>query len=180
MNKKFNDCNTTLYKNEDIINELLKNPKQTLSEMAEKFGTYRQSIWRKIQRLEKEKIVWGYTAVIDEEKMGWKTFMILMKIKPFSKKVAKLQIKRQKEKIPEREGIRIIDCLYMNGPYQCINIFATKDPITAQRYYDTLRSVYADVLEERPILMDVTFASIRYGKINPEIEKLKKFVPHNK
>ncbi len=177
MRKKFNICNTTLYKGEEFINELLKNPKQTFSKLAEKFDTYRQNIWRKIKRLEKEKVIWGYTTVIDDEKIGWKTFVILMKVKPFTEEVATLQIKRQKEKIPERDGVRIIECLYVNGPYQCINIFAAKDLVTAQRYYDTLRGIYADALEEKPTLMDVTFASIKHGKINPEIEKLKKFVP---
>ncbi len=177
MSEKFNGCDTTLYKNEDLINELLKNPKQTFSEIAEKFDTYRQKIWRKVKELEKNRTIWGYTAVIDEEKMGWKSFIILMKMEPISKEQVDLLMERVVSHKAEKCSARVVDSFYMNGTYDWIIVFAAKDWATARKYYDTIRREYKEFLREKPELIDIMFSLTRYGKINPNIDKIRDFIP---
>ncbi len=48
---------------------------------------------------------------------------------------------------------------------------------TARRYYDSLRVAYGEFLLEKPAIVDVNFALVREGKINPELMKLYEFVP---
>ena len=62
--------NTTLFKSNKILDELLIDARQGIQKIAEKCKTYRQRVWREIKRMEKNKTIWGYTAVVDEEKMG--------------------------------------------------------------------------------------------------------------
>lgn len=177
MSKKNNTCNTTLYKYEDFVNELVKDPRRSLSEMAECLGTYRQKVWRKTKELEEEKVIWGYTAVVDEEKMGWKSFIILMKMEPISEKQAALLIRRVLEQEAEKLKARVVDSFYMNGRYDWIIIFAADTWATARKYYDSIRKEYKEFLTEKPELIDIIFPITRYGKINPDMERIKEFVP---
>lgn len=177
MTRKFHNCNTTLYKDEDLINELLKNPRKTLSELAERLGTYRQRVWREIKKLEEEQVIWGYTVVIDEEKKGWKSFIILMKMEPISEKLVDTLIKRVVSQKAAKLKARVIDSFFMNGVYDWIIIFAADSWATARKYYDTIRKEYKEFLTEKPELIDIMFSITRYGKINPNIEKIRNFIP---
>ena len=62
-----------------VLMELRKNSRQSLNELAEKCGFSRQKVWRIVNDLEKNQTIWGYSAVIDEEKLGQKQFFILIK-----------------------------------------------------------------------------------------------------
>ncbi|MBU6997671.1 MAG: winged helix-turn-helix transcriptional regulator [Theionarchaea archaeon] len=177
MSQKSNTCNTTFYQNEDFVNELVKDPRRPLSEMAKSLGTYRQKVWRKIKELEEKRVVWGYTAVVDEERMGWKSFIILMKMEPISEKQAQLLIRRVLEQEAEKLKARVVDSFYMNGAYDWIIIFAADSWATARKYYDSIRKEYKAFLTEKPELIDIVFPITRYGKINPDMERIMEFVP---
>ena len=53
-----------------ILWELQKNSKENVEKIAKKCGFSRQKIWRVIRRLEKNKTIWGYHAVVDDNKVG--------------------------------------------------------------------------------------------------------------
>jgi len=44
-----------------------------------KCGCSRQKIWRIIKKLEEDKTIWGYAAIVNEEKQGLKSYIILIK-----------------------------------------------------------------------------------------------------
>jgi len=177
MSKKFNERNTKIHGNNEILNMLLKDPRKSASEIADELKTYRQKVWREIKKLEKKNAIWGYTAVIDEGKIGWKSFIILIKMKPISKKQVDLQIKRLLNNEPEKLSTKLVDFFYINGTYDWIIIFTAEDWATARKYYDSLRIGYREFLREKPELTEIIFPIVRYGKKNPEIEKLRDFVP---
>ncbi len=172
MNKR----NTTLFKSNKILDELLIDARQGIQKIAEKYKTYRQRVWREIKRMEENKTIWGYTAVVDEEKMGWKLFMIFMKMKPLTIEQVKEQIERHKQDVPGKLAVRLIDAYYVNGTYDWIVIFAAENWTTARKYYDNIRKEYESSLLEKPEMDDVIFSTIRWGKINPQIERLYDFV----
>ncbi len=113
---------------------------------------------------------------MDEEKIGWKLFMVLMKMKPLTKEQVKEQIERHKQDVPGKLAVRLIDAYYINGTYDWVVIFAARDWTTARKYYDNIRKGYEKTLIEKPEMVDIIFSTIRWGKINPEIEKLYEFV----
>ncbi len=56
-------------------------------------------------------------------------------------------------------------------------MFSASNHAIAGRYYDSLRIAYGDFLLEKPTIVDVNFALVREGKVNPKIMKLYNFVP---
>lgn len=176
MAKKVTNGNKSGY-DTVIMDRLLKDPTQSVDEMAKGIDTYRQRVWRTKKRLEEEHIIWGYTAIIDESKLGHVFYMVLMKMRPMNEELAELIIRRMGQTEYGRQQVRLIDVLFTNGEYDWVIMFAAPDHATARRYYDSMRVAYQDHLLEKPILVDVNFSLIREGKLNPELNRLKEFVP---
>jgi len=177
MSKKYNKGNLKSYGYNEIIHALLTDPRKSASEIADELNTYRQKVWREIKKLEEKKAIWGYTAIINEEKIDWKSFIILIKMKPISKKQVDLELRSLGENKPKKLNIRLLDFFYINGTYDWIIIFAAENWAAARKYYDFVRIKYRQFLREKPELIEIIFSLVRYGKKNPEIEKLKEFVP---
>ena len=70
-----------------IIQELQINPKENINKIAYRCGFLRKKTLMLIRKLEKDKTIWGYSTVIDEEKLGLNKYLILIKrtYKPLSK-----------------------------------------------------------------------------------------------
>ena len=62
-----------------VIAELQKNGKESIESIAKKCGFSRQKAWRIIKGLEENKTIWGYAAIVNEEKQRLKRYMILIK-----------------------------------------------------------------------------------------------------
>ncbi|MGA1792314.1 MAG: Lrp/AsnC family transcriptional regulator [Thermoplasmatota archaeon] len=159
-----------------IIDALLNDPTKSMREIAKDLNSYRQTLWRKKKKMEEENLIWGYTAVIDEEKQGKVTFLVLMKTKPMMKGLADLIVRRVKRNEPSKMNIRLIDLFQVNGEYDWVLRFSAPDHATARTYFDTLRALYVDYLLEKPVLVNVNFILVAEGKRNPEIDKLFNFV----
>ncbi|HUU88019.1 MAG TPA: hypothetical protein VMX17_09740 [Candidatus Glassbacteria bacterium] len=164
-------------KKKSILESLIKNPVRSDREIASQLDSYRQKIWRERRRLEREKVVWGYTAVVDESKFNYVVYLVLLKLKPMSKDLADLMTRRIIRLEPEKQDIRLLNVLFVNGEYDCLIMFSAPNHATARRYYDSLRIAYEDFLLEKPTIVDVNFALVREGKANPDIMNLFDFVP---
>lgn len=168
---------TTEFKGQRILNELLRDPTRSLEEIARACGSYRQKVWREKKKMEDSGAVWGYTAVVDEDAIDWKAFILLLRFKPLTQDQADLLIRRHLTNAPGELNIRLMDTYYLNGIYDLLVIFAAPDWITARKYYDSIRLEYERFLESRPEIIDVAFSLIRWGKVHPTIERLKEFIP---
>ena len=69
-----------------IIYELEKDSSQTVTSLAKKFNRSKEFINFRIHRLEKEKILLDYSAVVDMAKLGYFTFRIYLKWQNMTKK----------------------------------------------------------------------------------------------
>ncbi len=161
----------------EILEALREDPTCSSREMAKDLGTYRQKVWRERKALERENVVWGYTSVVDESKLNHVLYMVLLKMKPMTESLADLIIKRVGRSEPRRQKVRLLNILYVNGEYDWIVMFSARDHATARRYYDSLRVAYEDYLIEKPVIVDVNFPLVREGKANPDLDRLKEFVP---
>lgn len=160
-----------------VLQMLIEDPTESIREMAHDLDSYRQKVWRKKKNFEDEKVIWGYTAVIDESKIEHVMYLVLMKLKPMSKELADILIKRVVKKIPQKQRVRLLNVLYINGQYDLIIMFSAPDHAVARRYYDSLRLTYEEHLLDKPVIVDVNFSIIREGKINPDLKRLHDFVP---
>ena len=74
--------NSRLFDDMDTLNELLVDCRRSLREIADASSNGKQKVWRKIKKLEDDNVVWGYSAVINESKIGWELYIALVKIGP--------------------------------------------------------------------------------------------------
>lgn len=174
MDKKFE---SNIYGKDKILYALLRDPTRSDSEIAKEIGTYRQKVWRRRKQLEDEKALWGYTAVIDDSKFNHVSYMILMKTKTMNRELVELLLQRITHNEPARQDIRLKNMFYVNGEYDWIMRFTAPDHATARKYYETIRLLYSDHLQERPILMDINMSLVAEGKKNPNLDQLFDYVP---
>jgi len=164
-------------KNFEVLQHLLDDPTKSVKDLAKRMKTYRQRVWREKKQLEDDNIVWGYTAVVDETKMNHALYMLLFKGKPISREFVDIFTKRIITNEFSNMGVRLINVLYVNGEYDFIVMFSAPNQALARRYYDSLRTVYADHLIEKPTMININFQAVREGKKNPDIKKLYDFIP---
>jgi len=63
--------------NEKILKNLMVNARQSARQLALKLGMSTVTILSRIKKLETEKIICGYTAIIDHEKLGYSLTAII-------------------------------------------------------------------------------------------------------
>lgn len=159
-----------------ILLELTVNANKSINEIAKTCGFSRQKVWRIIKTLERTKVIWGYTAVIDEEKQDMKGFTILIKRqkKPIDKqtieKIALGDLSKKTDKI----GATMLYSVYTNGPYDWMINFIAKDIKDAKRFEEIFLNLYEGYISEI-ILLENLFVSRKCGIMNPEAAKLKNF-----
>jgi len=159
-----------------IINELKKNANKSINDIARTCGFSRQKVWRAIKKMEDNHIIWGYTALVDEEKFGKKSYILLIKRskQPMTKEILDKISRKDFMKRIEKLGIESSYHLFINGDYDWIVCFNAADILIAKRYLEELLRTYEGYVSEIR-LQEVMFSAQRCGIINPDIEKIKDF-----
>ncbi len=157
-----------------VIDQLRKNSNKSVNEIADKLGFSRQKVWRIIKKLEKNKVIWGYGAVIDEEKLGLGYYILLMKknIEPVKTEAVENITSREIEDYVKKMGCNMISSFYTHGYYDWVILFTAPNTIQAKKVSELFISRYHDFLTEVKILETIFPAKIK-GKVNPNIERLK-------
>lgn len=160
-----------------ILDELVKNAHRSINEIANKLGFSRQKVWKVIKNLEENKTIWGYTVIIDNEKIGQKKFCILLKKALVEATDEKLNIiiNREIRDVAEKNGVTLESTYFFNGIYDgqiCViadNIMQVKNFIA-----DMQKKIGLDFFKETEIL-EVLFPIQVRGFDNPVINKLKDY-----
>jgi DNA-binding Lrp family transcriptional regulator len=166
--------------NEDekkILAELQKNSKENIDNIAERCGFSRQKVWRIIKRLEKDHIIWGYTAIVDEEKQDLKHYIILIKRTslPIDEKLADKIVTRKLESLASKRGVKVESSLYIHGVYDWMVYFTTKDTKQAKKFCEIFNRLYKGYIAELNLL-ETMFPFKKQGFFNPEAEGLKEYL----
>jgi DNA-binding Lrp family transcriptional regulator len=159
-----------------ILDELAKNANKSINDIATSCGFSRQKVWRVINNLEKNHTIWGYTAVVDEEKLGKKSYILLIKRsnKPMTGKILEKMSRKDFMKRVEKLGIESLYHIFINGNYDWIISFNASDIKVAKGYVEELNRTYEGYIGEI-LLQEIMFSAQSSGMINPNIEKLKDF-----
>ncbi|MHA1470957.1 MAG: Lrp/AsnC family transcriptional regulator [Candidatus Asgardarchaeia archaeon] len=64
-----------------VITELQKDGRVNFGDIAKACGFSRQKVWRYVNRLEENKTILGYKAIVDNKKLGLKRFLIMISVK---------------------------------------------------------------------------------------------------
>ncbi|MCK5261081.1 MAG: Lrp/AsnC family transcriptional regulator [Thermoplasmatales archaeon] len=164
--------------NEDdktFLKMLQKNSGDSIESIAKRCGFSRQKLWRIKKRLEKDKTIWGYSAVVDDEKLDVKRYILLVKrssqpIGDAINKITKLTCEKKGREI----GIDVLSVGYLHGEYDVAIVFTAKDIILAKKFEGILSSECPNLIKEL-ILMEYVFLLRDSGITNPEIEAFREF-----
>ena len=160
----------------EVIRELQKNSKESIDTIAKNCGFSRQKIWRIIKRLEKNKTIWGYSAIVDHEKLDLIHYLILIKksIKPVEE-TANMIVSREIERKADEIGISIGTSHYLHGCYDWQICFTAENIAKAKRFCEALNTTYAPNIKELELL-EIIFPVKEAGIQNPHLEELKTFL----
>jgi len=159
-----------------ILLELLKDSSQSIDTIAKKLNFSRQKVWRDIKRLKAEGVIWGYNAVISEEKLGTKNYFALVKRspQPLSDELTGKIIQRDIEKTAKNIGITIENSCYTHGFYDWIIGFTAIDTKHAKKFCEMLNKTYLRYINDIQLLEGL-FWIRKHGLLNPKKENLKEF-----
>ena len=157
-----------------ILWELQKNSKENVEKIAKKCGFSRQKIWRVIKRLEKNKTIWGYHAVVDDNKVGLQQYFVLIKRtnKAFSKEHIDSIIKRVIQTEIAKMEIIVENVSYVHGDFDGIHIIRASNVVQVKKYCEILNKLSKGYISDMKILEEL-FPIEKNGIVNPNIEELK-------
>ena len=92
-------------------------------------------------------------------------------------KFADMVIKRARMRGEQQTDVRVLYALQLVGTYDVMLLFSAPDLISARKFYEGIRMMFADHLIAKPDMMEVSFPVIAGGKVNPEVGRLKELVP---
>ena len=158
-----------------VINEFKNNARENIEIIGKKCGFSRQKVLRIIKKLENEKKIWGYSAIIDNEKFDLKRFLILIRrsTEPIDDAISKI-IELSLTKKGKEIDVIIEYSSYLYGRYDWILIVTAKDIASVKKFSNILEKEYRDVISKVHI-MEELFPVTRSGITNPNMEKLRDF-----
>jgi len=160
-----------------VLSELVKNANKNIETIAKLCKFSKQKTWRIIKRLETKDLIWGYTAIFNEEKMGLKHFMILIKrsMQRLDETTITKIVSRKLEEISKDVGVTIESSSYVHGDYDWVITLTAKDIIQAKKFSDQLVTFHPGAIEKITILETLIFIKKHYI-LNPEKSRLKEFL----
>ncbi len=160
-----------------VIDQLQKNCMENLDLFAKKCGFSRQKVWRIIKNLERDKIVWGYTAIVDLESLKKKHYILLMKrnTQKINHKIVDVLLSREFEEVIAKLGITIETSSYVHGEYDWIASFLAPDIVYAKKFSEMVKMAYPDTFQKID-LIETLFNIKKQNIFNPDTNKLKEYI----
>jgi len=159
-----------------VLQDLKKNARGSIENIAKKHHFSRQKVWRIIKRLEKKEKIWGYNTVVDDEKLERKRFVIMIKrstepIDDAIPKIIDLTLHNKGLKI----GVDVECSSYLHGKYDWMFVVSAEDMKSVKQFSHLLTKEYHLWISEVQILEDI-FSVKKCGIINPNMDELKKMI----
>lgn len=160
-----------------ILYELVKNSKENIETIAKHCGFSRQKTWRYIKQLEAKKLIWGYTAIFNDEKIGLTHFMVMIKrtTKKLDETTTNKIVSRRLEDLVAEIGITIENSAYVHGEYDWVLTFTAEDIKHAKKFCDAVVALHPGIIEKITIMQTLIFIRKQYI-LNPDKSKLKEFL----
>ncbi len=157
--------------------ELQNDAKANINVIAKHCDFSRQKVWRIIKRMEKDRTIWGYTAIIDNERIGQKQFTLLIKRsgKPLEKNIIDKIDSIQLEDIALPHGFTIITSCFIHGTYDWMITFTAQDINHAKKFCDILVKGFPDAIEKIDV-QQILYAVRKQHIFNPERKTLRELM----
>ena len=156
-----------------VLYQLMEDSSQSINDVSDKLGFSRQKVWRIIKKLHDDKTIWGYTAIVDNEKLGMKNFILIGKrnAKPLSQELIQAATSKKIEKLAKTVNCYVENTYYLNGSYDFISTFKAPSLMAAKRYQEDFNRLYEGFIS-KTLLLEILFPLRINGVLNPELNKL--------
>ena len=124
-----------------------------------------------------KKLIWGYNAVVDDENLDQKGFLLLLKLRhlPIGNNLEKEMVNGGLENLAKDFGAIIEDNFWIHGDYDTVINFSTKDLKTAKRFHEKLITAWGENIDESKLYEKIITIK-KNGFTNPRIIKNKKLL----
>jgi len=160
-----------------IMAELQKNSHESLDVIAKRVKCSRQKIWRLIKRLEADRTIWGYTAILDDDKRSLKSYTLMLKrsTKPMDEKTVEAITSPRLQDLASKAGASLESTYFVHGEYDWIFTFTATGIVQAKKFCETLLETYPGIFAQMSLME--TLVTVRKHHIaNPNAKKLKEFL----
>lgn len=159
-----------------VLDVLEQHAKESIDELAKRCDFSRQKIWKIIKNLEKNKIIWGYSAVTGPEEKDSKHFVLLLK-----RSMVPLDASMKREVITEKlddhspNMVKIENIYLTHGLYDGIITFYAPDIITAKMMVQEIFQRIGKYFKEY-LLLETLFPIRKNGLKNPQMKNLVEYI----
>ena len=170
--------NQQLLKDEQKILDVLRvNANESIDVIAKKCGYSRQKVWRIIKKIEKDKKIWGYVAICDDESYNLKHFTMLIKrtTKPIDEKIFQEILTTRLDNLIPELGIKMENIEYVHGSFDGIFSFLADDLITAKKFCERFLSHFNEYIASFELLEGIFYIRKQMLR-NPQLKKQVKFL----
>jgi uncharacterized protein with GYD domain len=149
---------------------------RVLTSLQKNAGSHGKKYGGLKKKLESNKTIWGYHAVVDHEKLHQKSYIMLIKKtnKPLGDLINTI-LRRDIEKNAAEMGIQIQASKYLHGAFDWVLVFTAEDIRHAKKFGEQFNRLYQSYIGETFLLEEI-FPVKSCGIENPQIKKLKDFV----
>ncbi len=160
-----------------ILAAVQKFSKENIDTIAHECGFSRQKVWRYIKRLEDDHLIWGYSAVVDDQRLGHQKFMLLLKrsLAELAKKSADDLAVNRLEHAYAQVGVNIQSSYHLHGEYDWCIIFTAPDIIHAKNFCNYILKRYPGIIANLS-LTQILFAEREHYVLNPNPMQLRDFI----
>ena len=155
-----------------VLFSLFKDARKSYAEIGREIGRSRQNVSQIVERLEGEKIIWGYVPIVDVRKMGKKIFIVLIKYASnyTNNKIRKniMDAARINVNHPD-DSINFLNSSIVYGCFDSRIKLVANDIIDVKNFINSLKEKYPDYIDYTEILQEILPIRMS-GIINPDIE----------
>lgn len=155
-----------------ILSHLLHNGRISLNRLAEQIDEYRQKLWRRQKELEDD-VIWGYTAVIDEQKVGWRRYIIRLRVGGGPSG----SMDGLRRGFQEWHSLRTVNSYIVSGgDHNYVVEIICRTPFDLKRYLDVVRTGLGRAMQGEPVVEEVVFAVRQSGFVNPDVDRVERLL----
>lgn len=155
-----------------VIEILRTHAKDDIEYIAKRCKFSSQKVWRIISKLEKEKHIWGYSAVVDDEYVGLCHYYMQISRSgvPLSKGIIEEVLFTRLDDIVPGSQITIENIEYVNGLCDAVVTFFAKNIMVAKRFMEKFNQHFQPYVVNL-YLCESVYTIRRCGLRNPNIKK---------
>jgi len=160
-----------------LLEVLKKNSGESIEHIVKKCGFSRQKVWRIKKRLEKNKIIWGYNAVVDNEKFGRTQYFILIKrtINHITEKKINLITNRILKKEAAKIDINIESSYFVHGSFDWILYITANNSSHVKKFCNLIITIFAEGFISDIQVLEVLFPVEKNNCTNPNLDEIRGF-----